>query len=343
MTVNITNVSVLGEVWALFDHEYFDVYPFEAVPLSEDSYLMDERYIEEYELAMLDTISGGESANVGYISYIAARRINDRSIDLSWYPNIYDRFHEVPVLLPKEQFVACVGCWRYGEKPRIFVKSTWLEQLHLRLYSVFCMVDAIGVKDALQRGALSRERLVALRDAIDEVAKQYPEVSFISFADRLLLKSNWSVGHFRSDVSYTYRPEVFVKVVKDIREIYRDILELDVYAIMTQGSNEYYEDSLLHISESENHICLNSLGLPFAQLMSIDNSVHSAIKKRNHNPSELYLDAQFLHSLRFRLQFDKKSLGQYAYHDKMMSTCGHYYCVGWEELLENLDPDSDER
>jgi hypothetical protein len=326
----------------LFDHEYFDVYPFEAVPLKTDSYLMDERYIEEYEQAMLDTFSGGESPDVGYISYIAARRINDLSIDLSWYPNIYDRFHEVAVSLPREQFIVCVGCKRYGEKPHIFVRSAWLEHLHLRLYSVFCMVDAIGVKDALQSGALSREKLLGLRNAIDKVAEQYLEVSFISFADSLLLKSNWSVGHFRSEVSYTYQPEVFIKVVKDIRRIYRDILGLDVYAIMTQGSNEYYEDSLLHISESRNHICLNSLGLPFAQLLAINNSARSAIRAGTHRPSELYLDAQFLNSLRFGFRFDRDSLEKYAYHDKMMSSRGKYYCIGWEELLENLESGSEE-
>ena len=326
----------------MFDHADFDVYPFEAVPLNTDSYLMDECYIEEFEQAMLDTFSGGEGPDVGYISYIAARRIYDLSIELSWYPNIFDRFHEVAVSLPREQFVACVGCRKYGEKPHIFVRSARLEQLHLRLYSVFCMVDAIGVKDALQSGALSREKLLALRNAIDKVAEQSPEVSFISFADSLLLKSNWSVGHFRSEVSYTYQPEVFIKVVKDIRRIFQDILGLDVYAIITQGSNEYYEDSLLHISESMNHISLNSLGLPFAQLMAIHNSARLAIRAGIHRPSELYLDAQFLNSLRFRFRFDRDSLEKYEYHDKMMSSRGNYYCIEWEKLLENLESRSEE-
>jgi len=324
----------------LFDHEFFDVYSFESVPLNEDSYLMDECYMKEYEQSMIDTFSGGEGVNVGYIGYIAGRRINDLTIDLSWYPNIYDRFHEVAISLPRDQFVACVGSWRYDEKPHFFVKSAWLEHLYLRQYSVFCMVDAIGVKDALQKGSLSRDKLVVLRNAIDEKAEQNPEVSFISFADSLLLKSNWSVGNFRSDVSYTYQPEDLVKVFRDIREIYQNILGLDVYGIMTQGSNEYYDDSLLHISKTKNHICLNSLGLPFAQLMAIDNSVRSAIRKGIHSPSDIYLDAQILHSLRFKLRFEKKSLGKHEYNDKMMSSNGHYYCVEWQELLEHIESNS---
>jgi hypothetical protein len=298
---------------------------------------MDECYIKEYEQSMIDVFSGGRGENVGYIGHIAGRRISDHTIDLSWYPNIYDRFHEVTISLPRDQFIACVGSWRYDEKPHIFVKSAWLEHLYLRQYSIFCMLDAIGVKDALRKGTLSRNKLIALRDAIDKESEEHQEASFISFADSLLLKSNWSVGYFKSDVSYTYQPEKLVNVISNIRNIYQNILGLDVYAILTQGSNEYYEDQLLHISKSNNHICLNSLGLPFAQLMAIDNSAYSAIRAGTHTPSEVYIDAQLLHSLRLKFQFNKKSFRKYSYHHKMMRSGGHYYCIEFKKLSDNID------
>ncbi len=112
---------------------------------------------------------------------------------------------------------------------------------------------------------------------------------FVSFADSLLIKGNWTVGHFRSDVSYTYSPEVFVHIFKELQAVYREVLGLDVYAILTQGTNEYYEDSLVHISSGKNHVSLNSLGVPFAQLMAIDTSVRTAIKAKEHGRFELYL------------------------------------------------------
>lgn len=323
----------------MFEHEHFEVYPFNSIPLNEDTYLMDECYIHKYEEAMLKTFSGGDIADaisVGYISRISVRNINELTVDLSWYPNISDRFHEVSVSLPKEQFVTCVSSWQYGEKPRIFVKSAWHEHLYLKLYSVFCMIDAIDVKDALKNGVLTREKLVALRDKIDEISKQYPNVSFISFADTILLKSNWSVGHFKSDVSYTYHPEIFINVVKDIRNVYQEMLGLNVYAIMTQGNNEYYEDSPLHISCSGNHVCLNSLGIPFAQLMWIDSSARTAIKDEIHDKYELYLDTHFLHSLNTNLNF-KDTLEKYPYHNKMTGKEGYYYCTKWNDLLENIE------
>lgn len=70
------------------------------------------------------------------------------------------------------------------------MKSAWLRNLHLRSYSVFAIVDADGVKTAIATGALTRAKLVKLRQQIDKIAKTYPAVSFVSFADSLLLKSN---------------------------------------------------------------------------------------------------------------------------------------------------------
>ena len=227
----------------MFEHEYFEVCQFEDVPLNCDCYLMDECYLQEYEASLLDVFSGNGGDSIGYISYVAARKVNEHSLDLSWYPNIHSRFHEVAISLPRNQFVTCVECSRYDEKPHIFVKSGWLKQLCMKTYVVFCMVDAIGVKAALKNGTLSREKLILLREALDRLAESHSDVCFVSFADSLIIKSNWTVGHFQSDVTYTYNPEAFVYIIKKLQAVYREVLDLDVYAILTQGTNEYYEDS----------------------------------------------------------------------------------------------------
>ena len=41
----------------MFEHEYFDVYPFEDVPLNRDCYLMDECYLQEYEASILEVFA----------------------------------------------------------------------------------------------------------------------------------------------------------------------------------------------------------------------------------------------------------------------------------------------
>jgi len=240
----------------LFDHVSIRQYDFLDIPLNRDIYLMDEKWMVEYEKALVEMINERDFANVGYISRVAVRSINPTSIELSWYPNVFDRFHEVNITLPRTEFIICVGCPDYDEKPHIFAKSEWLNNLHLRSYSVFAMVDAIGVKNALANGDLTRDKLITLRNSIDELAKDYPTISFVSFADSLLIKSNWFVGQYDSHIKYTYEPEVFIMLISQLRSIYRNVLEMEIYATLTQGSNEYYDDALLHISPTKNHISL---------------------------------------------------------------------------------------
>lgn len=294
---------MISEMQQLFTHRFFRNYAFEDVPLNWDSFLMDEKWMAEYDKALARMFAGGDYENVGYISYATPRAISASAIELSWYPNLHDRFHEVKISLPRDQFIACVDCQNYDEKPHIFVKSAWLTNLHLRAYSVFAMVDAVGVKAALSSCALTRDKLIKLRDRIDNIAKIFPAISFISFADSLLIKSNWWVGQYDSPIKYSYEPELFIRLLPEIQSAYRDVLGMEVYAVLTQGSNEFYDDALLHISSSQNHISLNSLGLPFAQLMAIDNAARNAIKVGAHVPKELYMDQDFFYSLRFDHKF----------------------------------------
>jgi hypothetical protein len=278
-----------------------------------------------------------ESEAIGYISCAAARRVGDHAIELSWYPNVFTRFHEMRVSLPQDQFICCVGSWQCDEKPHIFVRSAWLSNLHLRSHSAFALIDAVGVASALGRGELTRERLITLRDAIDELAARHTDVSLISLADNLLLKSNWSVGQFDSNVKYTYEPETIIRIINELRDVYRSVLGLNLYAVLTQGLNAYYDDALLHISRTRNHISLNSLGLPFAQLLAIDQAARTAIRNEEHRPAELYLDEDFFRSLNWKHAFQRDACPVGKYRGPMMTNDATYYMSDCDEILSNLE------
>jgi hypothetical protein len=192
------------------------------------------------------------------------------------------------------------------------------------------------VREALRRDALSRDLLIDLRERIDSVAADYPNISFISFADSLLLKSNWQVGQYRSEVKYTYEPEAFLHLFLKLQDAYCKSLKMDVYAVFTQGSNAYYDDALLHVSDQGNHISLNSLGLPFAQLMSIDRTARLAIHHGTHGPAELYMDATFFRSLRFEFKFDRDATGHSTYREPLLGEEGVYYYASCSRLIDNL-------
>lgn len=299
---------------------------------------MEERWLADYETALVNMFNGAEYVAVGLVSCAAVRRIGEQSLEISWYPNVYDRFHEVTVVLPRTSFVVCVECPNYDEKPHIFVTSTWLNNLYLRPYSAFALIDAIGVKDAIAKGQLTADRLRLLRSRIDEIAAETKNVLFVSFADNLLLKSNWFVGSKDSGTENTYGPELLVRLIPQIATAFRDILSLEIYAAITQGVNEYVDHSTHHLSASGNHISLNSLGQPFAQLLAIDEAARKAIKSETHRPAQLYLDERFYHSLRFRFSFDKQAQPRASYKAPMSQAARSYFHLDCDTVLSNLEP-----
>jgi len=336
----------------MFQNENFKNYTFEEIPLNKNQdikqtlldidkgkhqclQLADERYRPQYEKMMLSYFEGGEYRYFNVLNITTMSKSED-AIELNWFPNYIGRYHEIKITLPRKHFVDCVGT-KYPTAPIIiFVEGSWLESIFLRYYSIFALIDATGVKKALAQGAITREKLIKLRAEIDTFSENYPNISFISFADNILLKSNWSVGN------NNYDPEAFIHLSGKINSIFQTALGLSTYAVITQGSNEYYDDQLLHISKSKNHISLNSLGIPFAQLFDIDETAKEAIRSnkkdetKGHPPAELYMDEHYFHSLNHKYGFDKRSEANNSYGTKIQKTHGKYYYSSRSNILSTL-------
>lgn len=318
-----------------FSHPEFVVQPFDQIPTNRDIYLMAESWIDDYELAMVNFFEGRGDGIAGAISYAAARAIGENHVELSWYPDIVDRFHEVSVTLPRSSFVCCVECPGCDEKPRLFVRDAWLDNIYAKPFSIFAMIDAIGVKKAIADGSLDSTRLVDLRDRVDRLAIIHPDVAFISFADNLLLKVNW-YPQSRGARS-TYAPEVLIRLILDIARIFIEEVGLQIYSVVTQGENIYEDPALIHKSHGGNHISLNSVGFPFARLLSIDTAVRRAIKSGVHSESQLYLDKQFYNSLRLRPVVNKRQTPSAKYKDPMSDAEQEYYCLDVDIITSNLE------
>ncbi len=316
----------------MFSHQNFRHYGFSEVPANRDLVLIDVKDMAEFEREWLELYAGGEYDPKYLVSYVAVRARFDEVLELSWYPNVNTRFHEVRVTLPKAAFVACIGQFRHDGNPSIFVQSEWLRELYLRANSIFALIDAIGVEAAIRSGRVTRSRLLVLRDRIDEIAAQWPKVSFVSFGDSLLLKTHWWPGNVELQQQYDYEPETIIDICAEIDGAYRNALELGTYAVLVQGANEYYQDPLLHILRSNNHVSLNSLGLPFAQLLAIDAAARKAIRAGDHHPFDLYIDSDCLHSLDLEFGFKREELAKGVYETKMASGEGQYYAVSLAKI-----------
>ena len=289
---------------------------------------MSDEWIPDFERA-LDTMN--DIFAVGYVTPAIAHSRSESAIELSWYITSY-RFHEITVVLPRDQFVMAVDRPEYDIKLRAFVRSEWLDSLHLQTYSSFGLVDAINVKQELESGTLSRELVAKLRDRFDEIAADDPETLLISFADSVLLKRHWSVGQYNSQITYTYSPEELLHAIGKVQDAYASILKLDSYAVVTQGANLYYDDELVHISKG--HVSLNSLGVPFAQLMAIESTARRAIKAGDHPPFSLYLDRSFFLSVHFnREEFARSGGIQRPYKSPFGSREGEYFAHSLDAAL----------
>lgn len=323
----------------MFENINIDKYSLDKIPMDRDCYLMSDIHMREFSDELEKLVQGEDCSpyEVGAVAPVAVRKINKTTLELSWYANTFTRFHEVSITLPKDMIKICVGCRQYDVKPYIFVSHEWLEQLHLRQYSIFALIDAIGVKEAIKTNSLSKEKLIKLREAIDQLAEKHADISLISFADSLILKTNWDVGYADKGMECSYRPEKILHIIKEIDHIYHQILGLKIYAVLTQGSNEYYGESLLHISKTNNHVCLNSLGLPFAELLAIETAAKQSIKTGVHPPMQLYLDEQFYLSLNLQYSFEKTKKPKSAYAAIMKVNQPSYYYSTCDELIANFE------
>jgi hypothetical protein len=218
------------------------------------------------------------------------------------------------------------------------VTDTWLDHIHLRNYSIFALIDAIGVKDRIRKGTLTPQSLIELRTRIDELAGRHPEASFVSFGDSLLIKVNWTVGMFDHDVSYSYSPEVILPLILEISRIYKETLGLDTYAVVTQGTNDYYGSTPIHIAPTGYHVCMNCLGVPFETIFAIDEAVRQALRSSAHPKAQLYLDEDYYRSLRLPYDFKSSSRGpKHQYQSRMTHSSRYYIPCDVEELITHID------
>jgi len=322
-----------------FSSYSFQIFTLDELPLERDIWVMDEAYIGEWETVWLKVIGGDHQASpyeVGYITPIHVAEVTPAGAEISWYANTHDRFHEVKTFLPREAFVAAALAYEYEKRVSVFVKGDWLRRLHLRSNSIFAMIDVADMTAAIKSGAISHNKVIALRDALDHVAARYPAISFISFADSLLLKTNWTAGMVETDVGYTYAPESLLGLFQELRTLYRETLGLEIYGVFAQGSNEYYDDPLLHVSATRNHISLNSLGLPFAQISLIEAAARKAIHLGEHPRMEIYLDEDLFHSLLFDNHERKDGWPSAPYKAKLTPEPGRYFHAMCDDLVSCL-------
>lgn len=81
---------------------------------------------------------------------------------------------------------------------------------------------------------------------------------------------------------------------------------------------------------------MNSLGIPFAQILAIDEAARQAIRSGTHSPHELYMDSHFYNSLRFSHTFSKSEKPKNGFRPPMSAKAGVYFYSNFKTILDNL-------
>ena len=131
--------------------------------------------MEAFERACIDIFAWRKRERQLHQLRGRALEFTGSAIELSWYPNIFDKFHEVRITLARSNFSLCRLLRLRYETPH-FRKdgSGHTASLVLRL----CDEDAIGVKAALGRSS-AQGKLVDLRHRVDAVAARLPGYPFL--------------------------------------------------------------------------------------------------------------------------------------------------------------------
>ncbi len=237
--------------------------------------------------------------------YVVSR--DTRSLELAIEVNVFDRWQMPSRRLPYAQIVACVHWPEDDCNPYLVVSQSWFDSMYGDLFSIYAMVDVVGMKELMRSGTpFDSEPFARLKKRISALAIENPGVLFLTFADNVLLKQRYKAG--KPGKAPGYEPERVIRLIDVIRQAICEELRSDSYAVITEGANAYPEADSVDEPTPDNHKYFPSLGAPFAELLDIDRAARKSIQEGRHAPCDLYISESVLESLKFASWRDRDTL-----------------------------------
>lgn len=316
-------------------------YKYEEIPTNRDIFIISGFQLKEFEKQWQYYLSDENmelthpnnfiNYKVGYV-----QKAFDNSLEINIGLNTSIRFHGASRILPSSKVMACIEFTSIGDNPYLIVDGEWFEENEKAIFSSYAMVDAIGMKNLLEQiGTINQSQIKNFKDMINHIASEYKEYFFLTYADSVIIKSNWIPKG--KEYFQTYQPEILLKIINKIFDSFKSTFKLDAYAVITQGVNQVIGDSNFEISTQKNHIFFNSLGAHFAELFEIDRVVRQNIKKGIHTRKNLYLSKSFFLTLQFQKYEQKNKLKEniVSYSSNKQVSFEHAYLpINMEEISE---------
>jgi hypothetical protein len=317
----------------MFSNNAFSIIDYPDLPENTDMILVSENDQTNFESAWLNFFQDSDSSPYeSEYNSEAIQIISKDEIKLKFKLFILssDRYHETPCVLPRDAFVKCVDVPDYDGKPCVFVKHSWFVRFVESQFCCFGLIDQIGFTSESCENLNLKDYLSKRRSCLEEVAKNYPKILFILYSDSILIKLPWLLSEYKAQ----YKPEMLVRMFKEIRNEFKNKMNFDSYAIFVMGKNDSPDTKLLYSNEPPNLFDLHCCGSSFANLFSIDSEIKRNIKSGKHDPSNVYIDEDFLLSMKIEQKCKKTLLS-----DKYEYSAGFeekkYYCVDRELIVLN--------
>lgn len=317
-----------------------EYYSYENIPLNRDIYAIQHKDYKDFSrfwrfyLDSPDRFEVHPNHVIGVVR-VCVRKVEPTYLVIEVFLDTSLRFHSTVITLPKSDFIYCLENYNYQKQPILVLSDKWIKSTLYSNYSMFCMVDAIGVKKTiLEDGYISQERLRNFTRGINHIARRYPTYTFFSFGDSVVVKGSFKGARFQFN---TFKPETLLQIAIEIQDVFMKTLGYCSYGVFSQGLLYDFNNKGVKKSFLGNHYSLGSLGTPFSEIFEIDEAARKNGRNGVHKRYEFYMTDYFFRALELKGGAGS-NLPSFRYNSKMsFLEDGYYYALNKSCLEKFLD------
>ena len=322
-------------------NQYFTFYDLPQLQLKKDYFLNSDLKSKEIEIEWLKYINHEDYKHPNSISEyfpFDILRISNDELFIRILMQRNDRWHTIKISLPISIFRVAYLAHTSETRAQIVVKEEWFKKLKEYSYSVYCIIDFIDMKKILSKlGSISAEQLNRIKYIVDVFATANPDYIFMSFADNILIKTNWKMDYKGNTT--IYNPEKLLRLIQKLRREIKLELGIDSYSIVSQGAN-YVDENFVNLEPIvKNHFFLPSLSTSFIEIFEIDNDIRNKIKSQELKRSEVYLENSFYQSTNRKFDFGDEPNWHnlYKFYSRTLKIELEYSALSFEQCSDLIE------
>ena len=320
--------------------DLFKFYNQFEIPKNMDCYLQPSNKIGIIVNNWLGYANNGnwEEPN-GIVDYIpcSIESISSKYLNIKVLILNLQRWHTLKLILPVSNFISAFLPFTSHGNPYIIVEKNWFYKIKTYSYSMYCVIDFIGIRDLiLKAGELNSKLIIKARSIVNNFSVKNSDFTFMTLADTIIIKSSWKTLDIESS---NYNPEKFIVMINLLMKKLKKEVSLDSYAIFTQGANFTDENKLLNSKISTNHYFLPSISIPFIEAFEIDNDIRERIRSNTILKSSMYLEGTFYSSLKrtYLTSQEPVWVKKYEFESKKTKSIIEYIPISFDKLEELVE------